>query len=142
MRFYIGQGMTKRQYWIYALLQQGKTVEEICALSKFECSYDRMEQEVQRVLDITDFCGRAHPNSIVITTHAYHRLIERYDGLLGNEIKDMAEDMMNNGRMISQEGRESKILYKDIVWVLNGNKIITIFWDNKGMRKKVLDKVY
>jgi len=138
MRFYIGQGMTKRQGWIFNLLQDGKTTEEIHKASRTGYSRREIEEEIQAVLDITDFCGRAHPNSYVMTTHAYQRLIERYDAMLGFEIEAMIEDMRSNGRLFKKEEDGTiKIVHKDIIWVMKGNKIITIYWDEKAMKQKM-----
>jgi hypothetical protein len=138
MRLYIGQGLTKRQGWIFNLLQDGKTIPEIHKASRTGYSRREIEEEVQEVLDITDFCGKAHPNSYVMTTHAYHRLFERYDGLLGYEIEAMIEDMRCNGRLFKKEDDGTvKIVHKDIIWVMKGNKIITVYWDEKAMKRKI-----
>lgn len=139
MRFYIGKKLTPRQQWIWNKLEDGLNEEEIFIQSKGRgCNrLIDMRKEIQEVLDLTDFQGRSHPDSIVLTSHAYARLIERYDGLVGWEIEEMVKNMLTMGQSISYNKGERKISYNDLIWVISGNRIITIFRDIKSIRAKV-----
>jgi hypothetical protein len=139
MRIYIGQGLSKRQGWIFGLLQEGRSAEYISLHSRYKTTIDEIKGDMQIVLDKTDFLGQARPNSYVMTSHAYQRLFERYpEGLTGKEIEELFDNALNNGRRLDEyRPGYKKLTWNDITWVIKGNKIITVYYDEKLIRQRL-----